>query len=89
MKKNNPFILIDGDLRLSVVKEDGWYVASSLDIRGLNTQAKSIEKVIENARDAAKLLLEDRADMRKELSSAAPPKSQSCGKARKSRLAKV
>ncbi len=37
------------------------YVVSSLDIRGLNTQGKTIEQAIENAHDAAALLAEYRA----------------------------
>ena len=57
------FVVIDGDLRLLLEYEAGWYTASSLDIRGLNTQGRTIEEAIENAHDAAKLLAEDRAAM--------------------------
>ncbi len=57
------FVVIDGDLRLLLEYEAGWYTASSLDVRGLNTQGRTIEEAIENAHDAAKLLAEDRAAM--------------------------
>ena len=61
------FVVIDGDLRLLLEYEAGWYTVSSLDIRGLNTQGKTIEKAIENAHDAAKLLAEDREAMMREV----------------------
>ena len=61
------FVVIDGDLRLLLEYEAGWYTVSSLDIRGLNTQGKTIEEAIENAHDAAKLLAEDRAEMMREV----------------------
>lgn len=50
------FVVIDGDLRLLIERGEKMYVASSLDIRGLNTQGKTIEEAIENAHDAAKNL---------------------------------
>lgn len=61
------FVVIDGDLRLLLEYEAGWYTVSSLDVRGLNTQGKTIEEAIENAHDAAKLLAEDRAEMMREI----------------------
>jgi predicted RNase H-like HicB family nuclease len=61
------FVVIDGDLRLLVTPGTGWYVVSSLDIRGLNTQGKTIEEAIANAHDAAKVLAEDRAAIMKEI----------------------
>ncbi len=64
------FVVIDGDLRLLVTPGDGWYVVSSLDIRGLNTQGRTIEEAIENAHDAAKVLAEDRKEMLKEIAAA-------------------
>ncbi len=64
------FVVIDGDLRLLLEYEAGWYTVSSLDIRGLNTQGKTIEEAIANAHDAAKLLAEDRAEMMREIRSA-------------------
>ncbi len=63
-------VVIDGDLRLLLEYEAGWYTVSSLDIRGLNTQGKTIEEAIENAHDAAKLLAEDREEMMREIRSA-------------------
>lgn len=42
----------------------------SLDIRGLNTQGRTIEEAIENAHDAAKLLAEDREAMMREVRNA-------------------
>ena len=61
------FVVIDGDLRLLLEYEAGWYTVSSLDVRGLNTQGKTIEEAIENAHDAAKLLTEDREAMMSEV----------------------
>ncbi len=55
------FVVLDGDLRLLVERGEKMYVVSSLDIRGLNTQGKTIEEAIENAHDAAELLSEYRA----------------------------
>ncbi len=63
-------VVIDGDLRLLLEYEAGWYTVSSLDIRGLNTQGKTIEEAIANAHDAAKLLAEDRAMMMREIEKA-------------------
>lgn len=74
-------VIIDGDLRLLLEYEAGWYTVSSLDIRGLNTQGKTIEEAIENAHDAAKLLREDREAMMREVRDASQ-------KARKATMAK-
>lgn len=63
-------VVIDGDLRLLIERGKKMYVVSSLDIRGLNTQGKTIEEAIENAHDAAKLLAEDRNAMTREIRNA-------------------
>ena len=68
--KNISFVVIDGDLRLNVTKTDKRYIATSLDIHGLNTQGATVEEVIANAHDAAKLLTEIRADMAREIETA-------------------
>ena len=65
--KGREFVVIDGDLRLLVTKSGKWYVVSSLDIRGLNTQGRTIEEAIDNAHDAARLLAEDREEMMDEI----------------------
>lgn len=73
MTNNNvekSFVVIDGALRLLLEYEAGWYTASSLDVRGLNTQGRTIEEAVENAHDAAKLLAEDRAAMMREVRAA-------------------
>ncbi len=59
VKKN--FVVIDGDLRLLVECGEKRYVVSSLDVKGLHTQGRTIEEAIENAHDAAKVLAEYRA----------------------------
>jgi predicted RNase H-like HicB family nuclease len=87
------FVVIDGDLRLLLEYEAGWYTVSSLDIRGLNTQGKTIEEAIENAHDAAKLLAEDREAMLREVRGAAR-RSRKAGvaksvKTKRKELAKV
>ena len=63
-------VVIDGDLRLLLEYEAGGYTVSSLDIRGLNTQGRTIEEAIENAHDAAKLLAEDREAMLRDVRNA-------------------
>lgn len=68
--KNKSFVVIDGDLRLNVTRTDKWYIATSLDVHGLNAQGKTIEEVIENAHSAAQLLAEMRADMAHEIEAA-------------------
>lgn len=72
--KNKPIYVIDGDLRLEIVKTEKWYVVSSLDVSGLYTQGKTIEEAIANARDAAETLAESRALMTSELAEAKPKK---------------
>jgi predicted RNase H-like HicB family nuclease len=67
---NRSFIVIDGDLRLKFTRDGKWYVVEGLDIRGLNTQGKTIEEALIMAHDAVKLLAEDRAAWMVELSSA-------------------
>lgn len=58
VKQHNPFIVIDNGLRLSIAPFSGWYAVQSLDIRGLNTQGKTIEEAINMAHDAAAALAE-------------------------------
>lgn len=78
------FVVIDGDLRLLIERGEKMYVVSSLDIRGLNTQGKTIEEAIENAHNAAKLLAEYRASEMNEVK-AASKKTASRNQARTSR----
>ncbi|MDR2390433.1 MAG: type II toxin-antitoxin system HicB family antitoxin [Planctomycetota bacterium] len=85
--KNRSFIVVDGDLRLRVVRTDKWYVASSLDVAGLYTQGKTIEEVIDNAHDAAKCLAESHARMLRELAAAKPCHRSGVSNSRKRRLA--
>lgn len=66
-KKSKSFVVIDGDLRLLITPDSGWYCVQGLDIRGLNTQGRTIEEAIYMAHDAAKALAESRAIMAKEL----------------------
>ncbi len=64
------FIVIDGDLRLLVECGEKMYVVSSLDVKGLHTQGRTIEEAIENAHDAAALLAEYRASEIREVRAA-------------------
>lgn len=57
------FIVVSGDLRLRVTPDSGWYIAESLDVRGLNAQGKTVEEVITNAHEVARLLAEDRTEL--------------------------
>lgn len=66
-KKDKSFVVIDNGLRLLLTPSDGWYAVQGLDIRGLNTQGKTVEEAISMAHDAAKALDESRAIMAKEL----------------------
>ncbi len=87
MAKNGPeksFVVIDGDLRLLVERGEKMYVVSSLDIRGLNTQGRTIEEAIENAHDAARLLAEYRTSEIREVKAA----SKKSGLRGKSKAAK-
>lgn len=77
-------MVIDGDLRLLVECGEKMYVVSSLDIRGLNTQGRTIEEAIENAHDAAKLLAEYRESELKEVKAA----SRKMGQRRRSKTVK-
>lgn len=63
-------VIFSGDLRLLIERGEKMYIVSSLDIRGLNTQGRTIEEAIANAHDAAKLLAEDRAEMTNEVAAA-------------------
>ena len=60
-----PFIVIDNGLRILLTPSDGWYAVQGLDIRGLNTQGRTVEEAIYMAHDAAKALAESRALMAK------------------------
>lgn len=55
-----PFIVIDKGLRILVTLSDGWYAVQGLDMRGLNTQGRTIEEAIYMAHDAAKALADAR-----------------------------
>lgn len=66
-RKKNSFIVIDNGLRLLLTPSEGWYAVQGLDIRGLNTQGKTVEEAIHMAHDAAKALEEARKEMAKEL----------------------
>ncbi len=60
------FVVIDKGLRILITPVPGWYAVQGLDIRGLNTQGKTIEEAIYMAHDAAQALAESRAIMAKE-----------------------
>ncbi len=64
------FVVIDGDLRLLVERGEKMYVVSSLDVKGLHTQGRTIEEAIENAHDAAEVLAEYRAGEIRDVSAA-------------------
>ena len=64
-RKTEAFIVIDKGLRILITPSDGWYAVQGLDVRGLNTQGKTIEEAIYMAHDAAKALTEARALMAK------------------------
>ncbi|MBI4340544.1 MAG: type II toxin-antitoxin system HicB family antitoxin [Chloroflexi bacterium] len=52
---------MDSKRRLTVIlerDEDGWYVASVPELRGCHTQGDTLDEVMENIRDAARLCLE-------------------------------
>jgi predicted RNase H-like HicB family nuclease len=85
--KNRGFVVVEGNLRLKVVKTKKWYVASSLDVAGLYTQGKTIEEVIDNAHDAAKCLSESHAKMLAELAAAKPLRRHDAPNGRKRPLA--
>jgi len=62
-----PFFIIDKGLRIQLTPCEGWYAVQGLDIRGLNTQGRTIEEAIYMAHDAAKALAESRAIIAKDL----------------------
>ena len=64
--RNKSFMVVDGELRLKVTPDSGWYCAEGLDIRGLITQGRTIEEAIANAHAAARALAESRAIMASE-----------------------
>lgn len=66
-KITKPFVVIDKGLRIQLTPSDGWYAVQGLDIRGLNTQGRTVEEAIYMAHDAAKALAESRAIMAKEM----------------------
>ncbi len=64
----NSFVVTDKGLRILITPVEGWYAVHGLDIRGLNTQGRTIEEAIFMAHDAAKALSDARAAMAKETS---------------------
>jgi predicted RNase H-like HicB family nuclease len=64
-KAAEPFIVIDKGLRILITPVDGWYAVQGLDVRGLNTQGRTIEEALAMAHDAAEALAEARALMAK------------------------
>ena len=65
MKKADSFIVIDKGLRLLMTPVEGWYAVQGLDVRGLNTQGKTIEEALLMAHDAAEALTEARTMLAK------------------------
>ncbi len=65
---NKSFVVIDKGLRILITPVSGWYAVQGLDIRGLNTQGRTIEEAIYMAHDAAHALAESRAIIAKEMS---------------------
>jgi predicted RNase H-like HicB family nuclease len=63
--KNEPFIVIDKGLRILITQCEGWYAVQGLDVRGLNTQGRTIEEAISMAHDAAEALAGARSAMAK------------------------
>lgn len=61
--KNKSFMVVDGELRLKITPDSGWYCVEGLDIKGLVTQGRTIEEAIYMAHDAAEALAESRAIM--------------------------
>ncbi len=57
------FMVVDGELRLKITPDSGWYCVEGLDIKGLVTQGRTIEEALYMAHDAAKTLAESRAIM--------------------------
>lgn len=60
---NKSFMVVDGELRLKITPDNGWYCVEGLDIKGLVTQGRTIEEAIYMAHDAAEALAEARAIM--------------------------
>lgn len=60
---NKSFMVVDGELRLRITPDSGWYCVEGLDIKGLVTQGRTIEEAIYMAHDAAEALAESRAIM--------------------------
>lgn len=85
---NKSFMVVDGELRLKVTPDSGWYCVEGLDIKGLVTQGRTIEEAIYMAHDAARALAESRAIMAAQ--KAAKAKAQKAkGKAKKATPATV
>lgn len=61
--KNKSFMVVDGELRLKITPDSGWYCVEGMDIPGLTTQGRTIEEAIYMAHDAAEALAESRALM--------------------------
>jgi predicted RNase H-like HicB family nuclease len=49
-------IVIDNKLCLKITQDGEWFAVSGLNVRGLNTQGKTIEEAVRNARAAARAL---------------------------------
>jgi predicted RNase H-like HicB family nuclease len=64
-KAAKPFIVIDNGLRILITPSEGWYAVQGLDVRGLNTQGRTIEEAIYMAYDAARALAGAREMMAK------------------------
>ncbi len=56
------FMVVDGELRLKITPDSGWYCVEGLDNRGLVAQGRTVEEAIFMAH-AAKALAESRAIM--------------------------
>ena len=66
-KKLQKFTVTDGKMVLVLeLAEEGGYCVSAPFIQGLNTQAESVEEAFVMAYDAAQLLAEMRADMKRQ-----------------------
>ncbi len=73
---NKSFMVVDGELRLKITPDSGWYCVEGLDIKGLVTQGRTIEEAIYMAHDAAKALAESRAIMAAQKAMKAKSKSK-------------
>ncbi len=88
-KKTGAFVVIDKGLRILITPSDGWYAVQGLDIRGLNTQGRTIEEAIYMAHDAADALAGAREAMsrqtKREITMDKPPAAPPQRRLRRSR----